>query len=260
MELTDLLVARYPLFMLVALRAGGAFFTSPALGSRFLPPQWKAAFGLLFSLIVFPVVPAPPALPSDLLGWSAAALRELLVGLLLGTVSGLVLVAAEVAGQLLDIEVGFGMVNLIDPVSETPSPLIGTFYQILALSVFLGADAHHAVISAFAESYRFIPAGAGAMGGGLQPLVVRLFGGAFLSGVRLAVPVLGALFLVNVAVGLLAKTVPQMNLFVVGMPLKVGVGLALMAVALPLFVAAVERFFAAANGEVLQVIRQFSSE
>lgn len=259
MDVTALLSSRFPLFMLVALRAGGAFFTSPALGSRFLPPQWKAAFGLLFSLVVFPIVPVPPALPADLLGWSAAALRELLIGLLLGTVSGLVLVAAELAGELLDLEVGFSMVNLIDPVSANPSPLVGTFYQILALLAFLAADAHHAMLSAFAQSYRFIPAGAGGLADGLQPLVVRLFAGMFLSGLRLALPVLGALFLVNVAVGLLAKTVPQMNLFVVGMPLKIGAGLALMAVGLPLFVAVVERFFAVANGDLLQLIQRFSS-
>ncbi len=248
MDALSAALVKFPVFLLLTFRIGGILFVSPVFGSRYLPAQMKAGFSLLLAMILLPLVPAPD-LSADvtLYGWAAEALKELAVGLILGYVANLVLVAVQLAGELLDIEVGFAIVNIVDPHTGQSAPLISNYQQLLAMLVFLLTNSHHYFLAALARSFEIVPVGGAIFATELNTAVVNLFAGLFVTAVKLAVPVLAALFLTNVALGVMAKAVPQMNLFSVGLPLKLAVGLAALAAGMPLFINLVAKFF----GEML---------
>ncbi|MCL5677141.1 MAG: flagellar biosynthetic protein FliR, partial [Firmicutes bacterium] len=200
MDLYGQLLTRTDVYLLASIRLGGIFVTSPVFGSRYVPTQWKAAFSMLVALVVLPLVPAPPGgPPATLWAWGAMAVKELAVGLILGYVANLVFVAVQVGGELLDIEVGFGIVNIIDPQSGQPIPLIGNFQQLLAFLIFLIINGHHLLIATLVQSFQAIPLGLAVAGPGVEAALISFFAAMFLAGVKLAAPVIGALFLANVA-------------------------------------------------------------
>lgn len=237
-------LANFPAFLLITARMGGMLFTSPVFGSRYLPAQAKAALSLILALIVLPLVPlAEFNAGSSAVNWTVSALKELAVGLVLGYAANLVLAAVQLAGQLMDLEVGFGIVNLIDPHTGQSSPLIANFFQLLAMLLFLLTNSHHYFLVALIKSFKVIPLGMAVFGPGLNAGLTRLFVGLFVTAVKLAAPVLAALFLTNVALGVMARAVPQMNLFSVGLSLKVIAGLAAILASMPLFVELVSGFY-----------------
>lgn len=238
MDLYAQAVERFPVFMLIAMRTGAILFVSPVFGARFVPAQWKVVFTILLSLLILPLVASPAGgTPGDLLPWAAAAVKELAVGLLLGFIANLVLAAVQAAGELLDINLGFGIANILDPQSGQTVPLMGNFHQVLAMLVFLTVNAHHVFLSALVTSFQVVPLGAAQAEPGLRDAVLQMFAGLFVTALKLAAPVLGALFITDFALGIISRAVPQMNLFAVGLPVKLLIGLLVLAASMPVFVA-----------------------
>ncbi len=242
-DLASLVISRADLYLLSALRLGGLFFTSPVFGSRYVPGAWKTAFGVVLAAMILPLVPDPGNLPQTLPGWTLVALKELAVGLVMGYVANLVFVAIQVAGGFMDIEVGFGITNIVDPQTGQALPLIGNFHQLLAFLIFLLTNGHHFLIAALIRSFQLVPVGAAVAGVTTREALVTFFAAMFVTGVKLAAPVIGALFLANLALGIVARTVPQLNIFVVGLPIKLGAGVLLLAVTLPMYLSVLQPLF-----------------
>lgn len=239
----------------VLMRVSGLFLVAPVFGSHFVPAQIKVFIILVTTLAIYPVaVAAATSAPTgaglavaalgggDLWSMVALAAQELAVGLLLGYASLLAFVGIQVAGQFLDTEMGFGIINVIDPQLNQVSPLLGNFQYLLALLIFLATNGHYTLLSALAQSYRLLPVGGPRLTVGEPVLgfMLSLFSGLFITALKVAAPVLAALFLTTVALGLLARAVPQLNIFMVGLPAKAIIGLALMAVLMPGYLALLE--------------------
>ncbi len=238
MELLSLALDRFGLFWLVAARIGGVVLVLPPFGHQAVAPALRFFLTLFLALAVLPVVPAPAGgVPGDLLGYAGLFVREVAVGLAIGFLVNLILAAAEAAGHLLDMGLGFGLVNVIDPVFGRPTPLTGQFLHFLALLVFLLADAHHQVLAALLVSFRQIPPGGGSLLRGLG-VALDQAGWFFATALRLALPILAVLFLTNLVVGLVSRAAPQLNVFAVGFPAQVAVGLVALALAVPAYVLA----------------------
>jgi flagellar biosynthetic protein FliR len=233
------LMADISMFMLVLPRLGGVVATAPVFSSARFPALAKAGLAGVLAVLLLPVVPRPAAFPDGPLGLLALLASELLVGVTIGFAMTLVFTAIQVAGQIMDMELGFGIVNVIDPQYGTQMPLVGSFLQFLALLVFLFLDGHHLVLGGLLRSFQLVPVGGAVVRAGLSEFLVRLFSAMFATAVKISLPVLAAGFLANLALGLVARTVPQMNVFVIGLPVKVVVGLFILAAALPLFVVVV---------------------
>jgi len=232
------LYEEFTVFLLVLARVSAIFAATPVLGGRDVPVQLKAGLALILALVLLPVVAAPPqGVPAHLWAYGLWVLGEVGVGLLLGFAALLLFVAAQVAGQIIDFELGFGIVNVIDPEFGHQLPLVGSFKNLLALLVFLGLNGHHVVIRALAGSFRVLPPGQARWAPELTGNVVGLLGQLFVFALQLAAPVMAAIFLVNLALGIVSRTVPQMNVFVVGLPVQAAVGLAVLALVLPFTVA-----------------------
>ncbi len=207
-------------FLLVLCRLTAMFLVAPILGHSALPTQHRLAIAILFSIVVTPAVGATQA------GVTVGAfVGEVLVGLVIGFIASLVVAAVEVAGELLGFQMGLGIAAIYDPAFGQQVTGVTRFYDVAALAMILVTNTHHLLIRAAAASFRPIQPGTVAMHGAVGAAVVALGGKLLRSGLELAAPLAGILFVVNVAMALLARVAPQMNVFTVGMPIAIAVGL-----------------------------------
>jgi flagellar biosynthetic protein FliR len=242
-------LATWALVPLAALRCLGAFAVAPLYGSRFVPAQLRVALGLacgvlLASLAVRAAGPSAAGQANPWAGIAGSPLAyglqcggEALFGLAVGYICLLFLSAIQIAGQVMDTEVGFAMVSVLDPQFGVQLPLIGSFLNVLGVLVFLALDGHLLLLRALRDSVLLIPLGGAGLPASVGALVLRAVAAAFVTALKLAAPVLAAMLLTSVAVGIVARSVPQMNVFVVGLPLRIAIGLAVLVLALPYFAA-----------------------
>jgi flagellar biosynthetic protein FliR len=225
----DALGTAWDVFLLVFLRMTGLFVMSPMFGRRNIPARFKIGFAFFCAILVVQGVPMPnPEAYTTLLSWVLLASREFLTGLMLGFISYAIISAMYVAGQLIDMRIGFGMVNVFDPVSNVQIPITADFYIVLTTLFMLVTDGHHLLIHALAQSYRKLPLGALSFTGPLLEQMIRLMGAVFDLGFRIAMPVTVAIMVTDMALGIISKSVPQMNVFMLGMPVKILLGLVMI--------------------------------
>lgn len=247
--------ASFDRYLLVLVRVTGFLGATPFFGSRAIPNQVKIALGLAIAFFLTPAARVSAAgMSFDQWGaYVAAIASELLVGFSLGYAVTLTFSALQAAGQLIDIPIGFSMVNVLDPVGGFQAPVIGQFQYTLFTVLFLAIDGHHQLLQALVKTFELVPLGGFRYFPGLAEILVKGFGGAFALGFKISLPVVSALFLTDVALGLVARAVPQMNVFVVGFPAKIVVGLAFVMLVLPVYVGFVELAFSP-RGEMYELL------
>ena len=238
MDLFTLLQDHAAVFLLMLTRCSGIFLIAPFFGSLNIPIMVRAAAAFLFAVVLFPVVDGlgPVDAPTSVLMYTVAVLKELFIGWLIGFVAYVCFSAIHMAGKVMDMQVGFAVVNVMDPTSGQQIPLIGSFLYNLGIIVFLVTNGHHMIITALAESFRVVPLLTMQPNLSLTMIMVNFTNGIFVTGMKIAMPVTFAILLVNVALGILARTMPQMNIFVVGIPLQLMVGVSILAMLLPFYV------------------------
>jgi len=245
MQLWDLFFQKADLYLLFWARVAGLFLTAIPFNHRNIPVQLKIWFAALVAFFIFSSYwQVQIAVASDLGGYLLQFLGELLTGAAIGFLTQIAFAVFQVAGQFIDMQTGFGVVNVIDPQSGLQYPVIGTFKYLIAVIFFLTINGHHYLLAALNKSYHIIPIGKAHISGSLVSWILNLAGGMFSTAFQIALPILGALFIADLALGVIARTVPQMNVFLVGMPLKIGLGLALVLVMMPYLVWAFGRIFA----------------
>ena len=213
---------------LLALRLSVILALLPLLSGRSVPVLWRLAVAVALAAAAAPAAAA--ALPPGplVLSWPLVAgegLRSLLVGALLAFVVGIPLAAVRFAGAVIGIQVGFSMVNTIDPAGAGRISVLGNLYYLLGVLLLFALDAHHAVVRVLVASCRLVPPLAPWQPAGGAWWVLRDFGRFFGLGLQVAAPVIAASLLVSVAMGFIVKTVPQFNILVAGFPVKIAVGL-----------------------------------
>jgi flagellar biosynthetic protein FliR len=231
-------------FILVLVRLAGIFLTAPVFASRNIPVTVKASWILLITFLIFPVVGFKlQILPSAGIPLAMAVVREMLIGFSIGLGATLIFTGIQLAGQIVDIQMGLGMVNIIDPITSTQISVMGQYYYLIATLVFMAVDGHHLLLRGVAESFNVIPLGQAHFSVALGTKMMGLFTQVFFIAFRVGAPVIGALFITNMALGVIARTVPQMNVFIVGMPLNLGVGFLITAISMSFFVFILQGLF-----------------
>jgi len=223
------------LALLVLARVAGLVVSAPMLGHALVPVRVRAAMAALLAFALVPAVAGAEPLPEPASLWALGGMvaTETGLGVLLGLVAQFVFAGVQLGGQIIGIQMGFGIVNLIDPQSHAQVTIIAQWEQLMALLAFLVLDVHHLLIRALLASFRTAPPGGLALAGVGLRAAVGFAGDLFVVGVRVAAPIMLVLLLTNGALGILARTIPQLNVFVVGFPLNVGVGLLVLGAALP---------------------------
>lgn len=233
-------------FLLIFCRMTAFFVVAPIFSSRGVPNSFKIGLSAVIAFLIVIIQGVNQAIPTDL-SYILFIIRELLIGLLMGYVALLLFTVIQMAGSFIDIQMGFGIVNVIDPMTGASAPVLGNYKYIIATLLFLSMNGHHYLLDAVIRSYNWMPLSNELFqriySGNVAEFLARTFSQAFLLSFQLAAPLVVALFITDVALGFLARTAPQFNVFVIGIPLKILVGLAMLLLLIPSFIYAFENLF-----------------
>lgn len=228
----------WPLVRILAILAG-----TPLLGSSSIPVQTKLGLAMLLAILVAPILPPLPQIdPGSGVGL-IILLQQVIIGLAMGFSVRIVFTAVEMAGEITGLQMGLGFATFFDPQQSGQVQLVGRFYGLLATLSFLAIDGHLQVIDILVQSFSTLPIGAEGMDTASFTALIQWGMKIFTLGLHLALPVLTALLITNLALGILTRTAPQLNIFAIGFPLTLGIGLLVMSWALPYFIPLMNQLF-----------------
>lgn len=235
-----------PGFMLIFCRITAFFVVSPVFSFQNVPNRFKIGLAFFVSLAIYSAIGSQEEL---ILGASYVILilKETLIGLLLGFVAYLFFTVVQVAGTFADNQIGLGMANVIDPMTGRQSPVLGNFKFFLAMLIFLGLNGHHYLLLAIMNSYDWVPLDHAIFSrladGSISTFLIDSFVKMFYMAFQMAAPLVVAVFLCDVGIGVLARSVPSFNVFVVGLPVKILVGFAVLLVFIPVLLSLFRALF-----------------
>ncbi|GGB56472.1 flagellar biosynthetic protein FliR [Fictibacillus barbaricus] len=234
-------LAVFPAFILILTRVSAFFLTIPVFSNKNLPVIHKIGLALFLSwIMLYAINPDPVPVNSSFL---ILIIKEAMIGLSIGFIAAIVFYAIQVAGGFIDLQMGFAIANVFDPQTGIQTPLMGRYLYTFAVLFLLATDAHHMLLDGIFYSYKFLPldsAIANFGNGSMTKFVISVFSGMFLVALQMAIPIVGTLFLADLALGIVARTVPQMNIFVIGLPLKILIALVLFLVVMPAFFVSIQ--------------------
>ncbi|MBM7701880.1 flagellar biosynthetic protein FliR [Metabacillus iocasae] len=246
------LLLAYPTFLLTFVRMTSFVLTVPLFSYRTIPATHKIGLAAALSILAVSTFETPNLVLDG--SFVLLVLKECMVGLMIGLTAYMIIMAIQVAGGLIDFQMGFAIANVIDPQTGAQSPLLGQYLYVIALLVLLATNGHHLLIEGIYYSYQvvainelFFPVGSEAF----VKQAIKTFATMFLIAVQMSLPIVGSLLLVDVALGIVARTVPQLNIFVVGFPLKILVTFALLIVVMASFIYVMQGIFE----EMLEAMR-----
>jgi flagellar biosynthetic protein FliR len=230
--------------MFAGLRIGGLMLFAPFFSSGSMPVPVKAGLTIAITALLYPVY-GTAQLESGAVGWVGVCIGEVVVGLLLGLTLQFILEAAQMAGQILGVQAGFSLVSILDPQTQADSPVISTFIQLVTLVIFLQLDVHHWLLRGLAASFAYLPPGSVTLSLGVATGLLRAAGAIWLVGLQIAAPVVVATLLIDVTLGFLAKSSPQIPILFLGLSIKSVVALTILSGTLMLWPRLFEHHFAA---------------
>ena len=244
-------------FVLVLIRVSAIIITIPVISESTVPARIKAGLSIIIALIIFPlVVPQmPPTNHFHFIELIFLMIGEMLIGLTIGFVARMVFAAIQMAGDIIGFQMGFSVANVIDPVSSQMVSIITELQFLIAMLVFITVNAHHLFFQAVIQSYSLIPPLTFHFSGQLMQFIFDVSKEMFVIALKLAAPIMAVMVFTNVALGVVARTVPQMNIFIVGFPLQISLGLIFLGLTAPLFVRMTQGIFNGLEGKIVTLMR-----
>ena len=225
-----------PLFGVILIRVAGIVVAIPAFSSRSVPLHVRIGLLIGFTVILFPIV-SDQMRPLSL-SWPQVVpllFTEFMVGMVLGFAISFVMNAFIIAGELIGIQMGINLISALDPVAGGQVPILGQFMGLLGMLIFLAIDGHHMMFEALVASFQLVPPMHVHFSGFLVESVLKLGLGMFVLALKVGAPVMIAVFIVTLAMGILGRTLPQLNVMLNNVPMTIGVGLLVLGLSLPLF-------------------------
>lgn len=224
----DFSLQKIEFILAILVRITGFVYTAPFFGLKNTPFMIKAGFSFILSIIVFNMTPYQPLEYEGVIGFALLMGSEILAGLILGFLANVVYQTLAFAGQQIDTEVGLSMVNEFDPVMSGQVTVTGTFYQYAVMLMLMVTYMHHYLLRALLDSYQVVPLGGVDINPGIYSVAVKYIIDYFIIAFRIVLPIFASMLVVNAILAILAKVAPQMNMFVIGVQIKVLVGLAVL--------------------------------
>ncbi len=245
-------------FMLVLARVAAILFAIPFLDSRSVPAVFKAGLAVAASIMVLGQARVElNSFPDSVLGVFLAVAAEVVFGLAIGFMVKLIFAGFQLAGQLAGFQMGFAIANVVDPASSLQIPILAQFINLFAMLIFLATNMHYWFFKALVDSFRIVAPMQLEFQQGLVQPILRAAAGMFIIALKVGAPVIVALILTHVALGLMARTVPQMQVFIVAMPLQIVVGIVFLGLSLPFWAAYMKDLFSQIGQTMLQMLRLF---
>ncbi len=234
--MSEILVTHFMIFLFIFIRIVAVFVTAPLFSNQAFPPLAKMALALVVSYLVFTFI-NKDGIQLEISIWFIAVnvIKEFITGALLGFSVSLVFFAISFAGTLIGFDIGLGMASVLNPSEGTNNNVLGEYLYILGVLVFILINGHHYIIRAVIYSFSLIPLGYYTINAEVYDFIIKVGASVFVLAVKIASPILVSFFLVHLAEGIMARVIPQMQVFFVTMPLKIGLGIALLMVSIPLY-------------------------
>lgn len=239
----DILNDQFQIFTLIFARFLALFSVAPGYSGDSLPFFSRFALSFITAAIITPVAEMPDSLIADLnRAYILIVLEQAAIGIFIGISMQFLFAAYQLAGEFFSVQMGFGISEVLDPMSQISMPVIGTLKNLIALFVFFVSGAHTYLVQALAFSVERVPhlgfsfLKQGVLQNQLFKYFALLSGGMFISALKIALPVIGCLLLVSVTLGIMSKAAPQMNMLVLGFSVKIIVGFMVLAILAPLMV------------------------
>jgi flagellar biosynthetic protein FliR len=229
-------------------RIMGMIAVAPLFGNVAVPAPLKVLLGVTLSMLVAPGLSGLPQL--DPMSGPALFIlfQQFIIGAAMGFVVRVVFAAVEMAGEITGMTMGLGFATFFDPQSQGRSSAISQFLALVVLLFYLATNLHLVLISAVIDSFQTIPIALTPMSGGFHRAMVEWGGHIFSAGVQLSLPMVAVLLITNIALGVLTRAAPQLNIFGVGFPITISVGLVMLALVLPYLAVPMEKLFGEAFG------------
>lgn len=243
LEVTDAQLSGWlAAFMFPLARILGLIASAPIFNSRIVSARIRLVVGLAIAMAVLPALPPMPDIPTDSLMALGVLAHQALIGIAIGFMMRLFFAAIDIAGELIGLQMGLSFAVFFSPQTGGQTSVVAEFLGLLAMLVFLGLDGHLMLVKILVHSFEWLPVGT-ATGSSGWMLIVRYASVMFTTGVLMALPIAAALLITNIALGILTRTAPQLNLFAVGFPVSLGVGFLLLSITVGLLAPVFQRLF-----------------
>ncbi|MFO7600109.1 MAG: flagellar biosynthetic protein FliR, partial [Candidatus Desulfacyla sp.] len=228
----------------------------PIFGSESIPAPFKIGLSFAITLLLYPILNLNEfPVQLSIIPLSLGMFSEIMLGVIIGLSVRMVFAGVQLAGQLVGFQMGLAMANVVDPTSSEEIPLLGELNNMIAILIFLTINAHHWFLHALADSFRLVPPFAFQFSNSLMEQLIALGGDMFVIAIKVGAPVMAALFLLSVSFGVAARTVPQMNIFFVAMPIQILVGLLFMSFSLPYLLTFMKTVFTGLETTILYLLK-----
>lgn len=239
----------FPLTRILAMIA-----SSPILGNKQVPAHVKIGLSVLLAIVIAPTIGEMPPVtvgsPQGLL----IIVQQIIIGVAMGFTMRLIFTAVEMAGELAGLQMGLGFASFYDPMNSSYTPVVARWFGMVAILAFLAMNGHLYMLSALAESFNTLPIGSMMPAKGFYE--VAIWGGSiFAYGLQISLPLLAALLTANIALGILTRAAPQLNLFAIGFPITLAIGFLVLALSMPHFIPLLDRFTQEGLGAMLNLVK-----
>lgn len=221
-------VEQLEFYLLVIVRISAFIVTAPFLSNVNIPRQVKTGLAVFLGLVAAGTVKYEPLEYIGVIGFAGVIMKELVVGLALGYIASVCMYIVNFAGQFVDMEIGLSMANMMDPSTRIQSTITGNYYSYMVMFMMFATNMHYYVIEAILDSFKLVPVGRVFIHGEMYKIAVKFMVDYFIIGFRIVLPVFAAILLINIVLGILVRVAPQMNMFVIGMQVKIFVGLIIL--------------------------------
>lgn len=249
----------FVLVLLITIRITGAFISAPIFGNKALPFLVKLFLSLFIAYLIFLTIDTSN-IQIELSIWFlvVSAIKEILTGLVLGFMLNFVFYGVLYAGAFIGFDMGLAIANMFDPAEGVSGNAIGEILYFAALLVFLLINGHHYVIEGFSFSFLAIPIGSSVLTQSLSEVLIKYSAQVFVIALKIASPIIVSFFLVHIAEGIIARVIPQMQVFFVTQPLKIGLGFLMLASIAPIYIYVVKNLLKNYENQLVEIIRAMS--
>ncbi len=248
-------IQNFDFYLLILVRITGYIFTAPFLSQKNVPIRVKTGLSIFMAAILIYAVPYTTPEYDTVIGFTVLIVKEALAGAIMGLFANIAYQILAFSGQIIDMEIGFSMVSEIDPTTSIQTTITANFYGYLVMLVMFITNLHHFFIRAIVDSFQLIEIGRVNLNPNLYQVMIQFITDYFIIGFRIVLPIFAAILIVNTLLAILAKIAPQMNMFVIGMQIKIFVGLIVLAVMMELIPAVADKIFNEMKELLLQSIK-----
>ena len=221
----EVALGQFELFVLILIRLASFVYAAPFFNTANVPRKFKVGFAIALSVIVYAIHPDMSVEYDNMIDYCIIALQEVIVGVILGAASFFCVQIIQFSGKIIDMDIGISMAQLYDPTTRMQVGIMGNFYYYMLMLLLIISGMHRFLIEAIVETYNVIPIGGVKFSGAIYSTVIQFMTDYFVIGFRIALTVFATTLLLNCILAILARIAPQMNMFVVGMQLKIFVGI-----------------------------------